>query len=79
VLKVVNIFAPRASRAAMFWAAHASRVLATPKAFANRGLSLSARNQNQMAKFMKVRFGATPLQRLRSNGQAFKSLVSWLP
>jgi len=56
VRKVVNIFAPRVLRAATFWGAHASRVLATPKAFASRGLPLSARNQNQMAKFMESSF-----------------------
>ena len=31
-----------------------ANVLATPKAFASRGLPLSARNQNQMAKFMEA-------------------------
>jgi hypothetical protein len=52
--KVVNIFAPRVLRAATFWRAHASRVLTTPKAFASRGLPLSARNQNQMSKFTEA-------------------------
>ena len=54
VRTVVNIFAPRVLRAAAFWGAHASRVLATPKAFASRGLPLAARNQNQMSKFTEA-------------------------
>ena len=54
VLKIVNILAHGVLRAAMFWGAHASRVLATPKAFASRGLPLSTRIQNQMAKFTEA-------------------------
>lgn len=54
VRKIVNIFAHGVLRAAMFWGAHASRVLATPKAVASRGLPLSTRNQNQMAKFTEA-------------------------
>lgn len=54
VRELVNIFTHRVLRAAMFSGPHASRILlTTPKAFASRRLPLSARNQNQMAKFME--------------------------
>jgi len=52
------------------WVAHASRVLEMVSH--HRGLFLKHCSEGETLHFRKDCFGATPLQRMQSNGQAFQ-------